>query len=71
MRNQLRPIGIPEAYHFGMHRIRNERVVPGSSDGSLAVELLLRQEPDEDEEDENERKDNDDEDEGTGDGYSE
>jgi hypothetical protein len=69
-----RPIGVPEAYHLGMHRIRNEGVAPDFSDGSVAVELFLRQEPgeDEDEEDEDDRKDDDDDDdEGTDGGYSE
>ena len=68
-----RPDGIPEAYHLGMDRIRNEGVVPGSSDGSVAADVFFRKEPDEeeDEEEEDDRKDNDDDDEGTEDGYSE
>jgi hypothetical protein len=56
-----------------MHRIRNEGVVLDSG-GSVAADVLLRQEPDEDEEDEDDRNDDDvDEvdDEGTDDGYSE
>ena len=55
-----------------MSRLRNEGVVPDSWDGSVAMELYLRQEPDEDEEDDDNRNDDDDDDEeGTDDGYSE
>jgi hypothetical protein len=56
-----------------MHRIRNEGVVLDSG-GSVAADVLLRQEPDEDEEDEDDRNDDDVhevDDEGTDDGYSE
>ena len=57
-----------------MYRICHEGV-PDSSDGSAAVQVFLRQEPDEDEdedEDEDDRKDDDvDDEEGTDDGYSE
>ncbi len=62
-----------EAYHLGMSRIRPEKPGPGSTDPSVAADVLLRQEPDEEEdeeEDEGERKE-DDEDEETDDGYSE
>ena len=48
------PDGTPEAYHLGMHRIRNEGVVP-HSDGSVAADVLLRQEPDEEEDEEREK----------------
>jgi len=59
-----------------MSRTPNEGVAPDFSDGSVAGELLLRQEPDEDEEEEDDRKDHDDDDDddddqGTDDGYSE
>jgi hypothetical protein len=55
-----------------MSRLRNEGFVPDSSDGSVAVDLFLRQEPDEDEEDDDNRNDEDhDDEEGTDDGYSE
>jgi hypothetical protein len=58
-----------------MRRLRNEGVAPDFSDGSVAVELFVRQEPNEDEEEEDDRKDNDDDDDdddqGTDDGYSE
>lgn len=69
-----RPDANPKAYHLVMHRIRNEGVV--DSGGSVAADVLLRQEPDEDEEDEDEededdRNDDDVDDEGTDDGYSE
>lgn len=55
-----------------MHRIRNEGVVLDSG-GSVAADVLMRQEPDEDEdeEDEDDRNDDDVDDEGTDDGYSE
>jgi hypothetical protein len=55
-----------------MHRIRNAGVVLDSG-GSVAADVLLRQEPDEDEdeEDEDDRNDDDVDDEGTDDGYSE
>lgn len=58
-----------------MHRIRNKGVVLDSG-GSVAADVLLRQEPDEDEEaedeeDEDDRNDDDVDDEGTDDGYSE
>ena len=57
-----------------MHRIQNQGAEPGFSDGSVAVELFLRQEPDEDEEeddDEGGREDEDEDDDTTDDGYSE
>ena len=55
-----------------MHRMFNEGVVPGSSDGSVVLDLFLRQEPDEDEEDEDkDDRQKDDDEEGTDDGYSE
>jgi hypothetical protein len=61
-----------EAYHLGMHRIRNEGIIPDSSDRPLAADALLREEPDEEEdEEEDDRKEDDDSDEGTDDGYSE
>ena len=52
----------------------NDGAAPDFSDGSAAVKLLLRQEPDEDEDEEDDRKnenDDDDDDEGTDGGYSE
>jgi len=52
-----------------MHRIRNEGLL--DLGGSVAADVLLRQEPDEDEEDEDDRNDDDVDDEGTDDGYSE
>jgi len=65
---------IPKAYHLTMHRIRNKGVVLDSG-GSVAADVLLRQEPDEDEEaedeeDEDDRNDDDVDDEATDDGYS-
>jgi hypothetical protein len=64
-------MALPEAYHLGMHRIRNEGVVPDSG-GSVRDDVLLRKEPDEEEdEQEDDRKEEDDNDEGTDDGYSE
>jgi hypothetical protein len=55
-----------------MDRIQNEDAEPRFSDVSVAVDLFLRQEPDEDEEeddDEGGREDEDDD--ATDDGYSE
>jgi hypothetical protein len=60
---------ISKAYHLVMHRIRNEGLL--DLGGSVAADVLLRQEPDEDEEDEDDRNDDDVDDEGTDDGYSE
>jgi hypothetical protein len=57
-----------------MSRTHNEGVASDFSDGSVAVELFLRQKPDEDEEDdedEGDDKEEEDDDEGTDDGYSE
>ena len=56
-----------------MSRISNEGIAPDFSDGLVAVELFVRQEPDEEEDEEDERKDedDDDDDEGTDEGYSE
>jgi hypothetical protein len=56
-----------------MSRTPNEDVAPDFADGSVAMELFLRQEPDEDEEEEDDRKDDDgdDDDESTDDLYSE
>ena len=66
-------MAFPEAYHLSMHRMRNESVVP-DSDGSVASDVLLRQEPDEDDEDDDDEGDGREKDEGDGttdDGYSE
>ena len=56
-----------------MHRIQHEGAEPGFSDGSVGVELFLREEPDEDEEEEDDdggdREDEDND--TTDDGYSE
>jgi hypothetical protein len=56
-----------------MHRIQKEGAAPGFSDGSVAVELFLRQEPDEDEDEDDDEggKDDDEDDDTTDDGYSE
>lgn len=56
-----------------MSRIRPEYLEPEISDWSVAVDVLLRQEPDEEdeEEDEGNGKDDEDDDEENEDGYSE
>jgi hypothetical protein len=61
------------AYHLSMRRTPPERHGSDPSDGSIAANALLRQEPDEEEDEEegegNGKEDDDDDDEG--DGYSE
>ena len=55
-----------------MHPIQDEAAAPGFSDGSVAVNLFLRQEPDEDEEEDDDEGGREDEDDDrTDDGYSE
>ena len=62
--------GVP----LGMRRIRPESLDPDHSDGSVAADVLVREEPDEEEDEEedegNGHKDDDDDDEGDS-GYSE
>ena len=58
-----------------MHRMNPEYLDPDSSDRSVAVDILVRQEPDEDENEEEEEEDEGDakeeDDEESDDGYSE
>ena len=56
-----------------MSKIRPEKPGSESTDRSVAVDVLLRQEPDEEEDEEEDKRDRkeDDEDEDTDDGYSE
>jgi hypothetical protein len=64
-----------EAYRLVVHQIRLQRSDLRPSDHLVAVDVLLRREPDEDEEDENEdegsRKEDDDDEGESDDGYSE
>ena len=62
-----------EAYHLGMSRIHPECPESGSSELSVAADVLLRQHSDEEEEDEEENEGHDEEDgdeDETDDGYS-
>jgi len=54
-----------------MSRIRPEKSGPESTDRSVAVDVLLRQEPDEEEDEEEDDRKEEDDDDDEGDGYSE
>jgi hypothetical protein len=59
-----------EVYDWVVSRIPSDFVDPGPADRSAALEVVLREYPEEDEEDE-EEDDQDGEDDGNSDGYSE
>ena len=61
-----------EAYHLGVHGIRPQSPDSSPPDHLVAVDVLLRHEPDEEEdEDEGSRKEEDDNEDESDDGYSE
>ena len=68
----LRPGGHGYGVRLAMHRMTPEYIDAYRAYGSVAVDVLLRQEPDEEEdEEEDDRNKEDDDDDDTDDGYSE
>jgi len=65
--NAYQPHGVP----LDMHRIRPEYLDLDASDGSVATDVLVREEPEEDDEDRDEEEDEDEGKEEDGEGYSE
>jgi hypothetical protein len=61
-----------EAYHWAISRTRPEYLAPDPSDCSVAVHVLVREDPDEEEaEDKGDGKEDDDDDDEDDDDYSE
>ena len=67
----LRPGGHGYGVRFAMHRMNPEYIDAYRAYGSVAVDVLLRQEPEDEEEEDDRKKEDDEDDDTTDDGWSE